>query len=98
MSRSPQGSRKPGISDLNKEARPVESIETFTTTHANAKLNVKREVLHLHLHWSYLQSVLHKNTNKIVVSFHGVLGYHVVHNVFCCVLYTFCVTNAEGVL
>ena len=34
----------------------------------------------------YLQSVLRKNTNKIVVGFHGVLGYHIVRNVFCCIL------------
>ena len=57
-------------------------IETFSTSHANAKRNVKR----LHLRWSYLHCVLPKITNKTVVSFCGIQEHDVICNVFCWVL------------
>ncbi len=52
---------------------PSHAFETFSTSHANAKRNVKRKTLCLRLVGLYLQCVLHKITNNTVVSFRGIL-------------------------
>ncbi len=60
-------------------------IETFGTSHANAKRNVKLYVCICV--GPYLQYVLRKITNKTAVSFHGIQGHYVIHNIFCWVLH-----------
>ncbi len=69
-----------------KESRlELNTIETFSTSHANAKRNVKHKSLHLRLCWSLSPVFCIKSQTKLLVSVVS-KDTTVIPNVFCWVL------------